>query len=350
MIILQATVEAGRREAAGFVVLPWVTEGIRERYGFVPFPGTLNLRLADEASAAAWLRLQRAGRGTVLPPGAEGFCEAWCVPVRIDEAADGVVVAPRVPGYPEDLIEILAPERVRDRLGLRDGDRCRVAVLAPVRHRCVLFDLEGTLVDFQWRLEPAEAELRGALRAAGYDPAAFAGQNYAGIRHRALDRAADAAQRAAVDRCLDPVYDRYDLDAESRWTLREDARELLARLRAAGVAAGLVTNIGRRAVDRVLHRTGLADAFTAVVTRNDVERMKPSGEGIGRALAALGAEPGQALMVGDSLSDLLAARDAGVEVALVAGGESLLRGLQGHRPDHSLARLGEVAHLVFPSP
>jgi HAD superfamily hydrolase (TIGR01549 family) len=336
-------VEPGRREAAGFVSLPWVGERLRARYGFWPYPGTLNLRLEAPEERARWAALRASPGWWTLPPGEEGFCPAACLPVRVEGAVLGVVVVPAVPGYPQDLVEVLAPESLRQRLGLRDGDPCRLEVLPAPAYPCVLFDLEGTLVDFQWRLAEAEAELRRAAVELGCDPGELASENYAGIRHRALERAAPET----VDRRLGPIYDRYDLDALSRWSLREGAAEVLRDLAAHGLALGLVTNIGRRAAEGALERFALGSFFGAAVTRNDVARMKPDPEGIGQALRRLG-KPGPALMVGDSLSDLFAARGAGVAVAIVAGGESSETSIRAHEPDHFLAGLAGLRGVVFP--
>lgn len=347
MTTLRGTVQTGRREAAGFLTIPWVAERLRARYGFVPYPGTLNLRIETPEDQERWEALRDGPGWWTLHPGEEGFCAAACVPVRVQGEAGGVVVVPRMPGYSRDLVEVAAVENLRERLGLRDGDPCTLEVLAPPVFACVLFDLEGTLVDFQWKLREAEEKLRDAVAELGYDRRGFTSDNYAGIRHRALDQAPSPEAREAVDRRLGPVYDRYDLDALSRWKLREGAPELLRDLAAHGVCLGLVTNIGRRAVEGALDRFGLRPLLAAVVTRNDVERLKPDGDGLQRALQRLECE-GPALMVGDSLSDLFAARNAGIPVAIVAGGESSPEDVRTHRPDHLLASLPDLLRVVFP--
>ncbi|NOY46039.1 MAG: HAD family hydrolase [Deltaproteobacteria bacterium] len=208
--------------------------------------------------------------------------------------------------------------------------------------RCVLFDLEGTLVDFQWKLEEAEAELRRAAAGVlGCGPERFAGLNYAGIWKAAMEAGAPGL-RARVEQTLEPIYDRYDLDAATRWTLQPGASSVLTRLQALGVPTGLVTNVGRRSVAHIVTRLGIDGRFGVVVTRNDVPRMKPAPEGIHKALAALGATAAEALMVGDSLSDIGAARAAGCRVAIVLGGESTEAAIRAARPDLVLTDLREV--------
>ena len=208
--------------------------------------------------------------------------------------------------------------------------------------RCVLFDLEGTLVDFQWKLEEAEAELRRAAAGVlGCGPERFAGLNYAGIWEAAME-AGSPALRARMEQTLGPIYDRYDLDAATRWTLRPGAAPVLTRLRELGVPTALVTNVGRKAVARILARLGIDRGLGTVVTRNDVPRMKPAPDGIRKALDALGATATEALMVGDSLSDIGAARAAGCRVAIVLGGESTEAAIRAARPDRVLTDLGEI--------
>jgi phosphoglycolate phosphatase len=213
----------------------------------------------------------------------------------------------------------------------------------------ILFDLEGTLVDFQWKLEEAEETLRQALVPLGFERQLFDGANYAEIRLRAVEQSASSQAKEAIDCRLAPIYDRYDQDALARWSLRDGATELVQALAAKGVQLALVSNIGRRAGWAVLDKFAVREWFQLVIAREDVTEMKPSGEGIRKALAHFDAAPQNAIMVGDSLTDLRAARDAGVPVILISGGETLYRGLGDETPDHSVSSLSEVFDLLFPA-
>jgi len=348
-MILRGTVVSGRREAAGFLAVPWVTGQLQDTFGLAPYPGTLNVRLSAPAALARWGRLQRVDGGQRLkPPKGSGFCAATGYPVAVNGQVPGIALVPAVEGYPPDLVEVVAAENLRQRLGLADGEVCRLLLRegSEPRFDGVLFDLEGTLVDFQWQLAVAEDALRTAVSGLGFDASLFTNDNYAAIQRRALQLAPSPEAQAAIGRRLGPIYDHYDQDALSRWSLREGARELLEDLRGCGIRTGLVTNIGRRAVTGVLEKFGLGNALGAVFTRDDVTRMKPDGEGIQRALAALNVGAEQALMVGDSLSDLGAARDAGVAIAIVAGGESSPTQVTAAKPDYHLQHLAQVADLV----
>jgi phosphoglycolate phosphatase len=70
---------------------------------------------------------------------------------------------------------------------------------------------------------------------------------------------------------------------------------------------------------------------------------KPEPEVILRALSAIGVEPSEALMVGDALPDLLAARAAGIPVCLVKYGYGDIGQLEQYKPEFWIQSLEELA-------
>lgn len=208
--------------------------------------------------------------------------------------------------------------------------------------RAVIFDFEGTLVDFQWRLAEAEAELRVVFAAQG---CATAG-NYAELWNAAADLAVPQGRLAPLRAALGPVYDRWDADALGRWAPRPGASELLQALAGRGLRTAMVSNIGRAALAAALARFGLDSRLAPVVSRDDVTFMKPRPEGALRALAELQTAPSAALFVGDSRADVLAARAAGLRVAIVRGGECVESDFAALPPDHFVSRLEEIAALT----
>jgi len=210
----------------------------------------------------------------------------------------------------------------------------------------VLFDMEGTLVGFEWRLEEGEAALRDALLAVGFAPGVFAHDSYSSMWNRAVRMPDAPVSEDELRAHLDPVYERYDLDASERWQLRPRAVETVERLRDRGLRLAVVSNIGSSALVATLHALGLAHHFDVVLSRNDVRFMKPDPDGLGRALELLGVDKSRALFVGDSRTDVRAARAAGVRVAVIAGGESDPLALEADPPDHYLTSLSEVLEVL----
>ncbi|MBE7425984.1 MAG: HAD family hydrolase [Ideonella sp.] len=209
-------------------------------------------------------------------------------------------------------------------------------------NRSVIFDFEGTLVDFQWRLAEAEAQLRRACTALGF---AAAG-NYAELWNAAADTLAPQGRIDELRQALGPIYDRWDADALARWSPRPGARELLRQLDEAGIRAAIVSNIGRAALNGALGRFGIERRFAPVVSRDDVAFMKPRTEGTLRAIAELHTAPEATLFVGDSRADVLAARAAGLRVAIVRNGECDESAFADLPPDRFVSRLDEIAGWI----
>jgi HAD superfamily hydrolase (TIGR01509 family) len=86
---------------------------------------------------------------------------------------------------------------------------------------------------------------------------------------------------------------------------------LLAALKDAGVAVGLVSNARRRFVESGLRAAGMYDTFAVIVTSDDVAHPKPGPDAYLAGAAALGAEPGDCVVLEDSPTGLAAGRAAG---------------------------------------
>ncbi len=215
-----------------------------------------------------------------------------------------------------------------------------------MRYTAVIFDFEGTLVDFQWQLEPAEAELRRAFAGLGFGGGEFARGNYASMWNAAADLLTQQGRMAELRQALRPVYDRWDFDALSRWAPRPGATELLRGLAAGGSRAGMVSNVGRRALAEALSRFGFGRWLSPVVSRDEMTWMKPRAEGILRVLSGWQAAPEDVLFVGDSRADVFGARAAGMPVAIIRGGECDESAFADAPPDRMVSRLDDLAGLI----
>jgi phosphoglycolate phosphatase len=95
------------------------------------------------------------------------------------------------------------------------------------------------------------------------------------------------------------------------------ARGALRRLRRKGVRLGLVTASTRGVVEPNLRRLNLDGLFQARLFADDVSNGKPHPEALLRALDELGVPAGDAVYVGDTITDLEMARSAGARFAAV---------------------------------
>jgi phosphoglycolate phosphatase len=201
------------------------------------------------------------------------------------------------------------------------------------RIRAVLFDLDGTLVDSAPGLAAAVNDTLTALNLPPVDLVQirlWIGNGMPRLLKRALTHDQTAEPEAALYARAWPLflaaYDRH-LDAGS--VLYPGAAAILARLAARGIALGCVTNKLARFTHPILRHLGIADYFRVVVGGDTLTARKPDPTPVLHALRQLDATPGEALLVGDSATDVQAGRAAGCLVICVGYGYN--HGLDLHR-------------------
>lgn len=184
------------------------------------------------------------------------------------------------------------------------------------RPAAVVFDCDGLLVDTEPSWERAE-ELMFDRRGLVYGAAERA--LFLGVSVR--DSAAIMAQRfgegdrvaGMYEEVLEIVQGLLEADAKAL----PGAVDLVDRLRARQVRVAVASNSPRSVVEFSLGKAGLADAFEAVVTADDVERPKPAPDPYLRACGLLGAVPAESVAFEDSGTGLAAARAAGLATVAV---------------------------------
>ncbi|WP_254831225.1 CTP-dependent riboflavin kinase [Haloglomus salinum] len=137
-VTLHGTVTAGMGEGRHYISLPGYMEQFVDRLGYEPFAGTLNVDLDEES-------VRERGRMDALDPvridGWEDdertYGPAFCWPATIE--TDGGtydpahVIAPERTHHGDDQLEVIAPDRLRDELGLEDGEEITVRVTGEER-------------------------------------------------------------------------------------------------------------------------------------------------------------------------------------------------------------------------
>ena len=124
--IFRGVVVSGLGEGQYFTQLDWVRQQFLAKFGFEPIAGTFNIKV-DPESETLLATLRNFPGIAILPPSSE-FCAAKCFPARVGSSIDGVLVIPLVEFYPRGLMEIVAPVRVRQTLGVDDNDSVEVRV------------------------------------------------------------------------------------------------------------------------------------------------------------------------------------------------------------------------------
>jgi len=87
----------------------------------------LNLEIVDPESLQHFKDL-KAARGVEVTPEDSSFCSAKCYPVLIAGRLKGAIVFPVVENYPENKMELIASQKIKETLSLTTGDILEVEI------------------------------------------------------------------------------------------------------------------------------------------------------------------------------------------------------------------------------
>lgn len=189
----------------------------------------------------------------------------------------------------------------------------------------VIFDLDGTLVDTAPDLTLA---LNHVLVKAGREAVESAGvRNMVGHGARALivkglEDTGDLLGDAEIDAMFDDFIEFYGANIAIGSRPFPGAVEYLLRLTDAGVKLGLCTNKRQDLTELLTDALDLTRHFEVIAGGDRFPQRKPDPIHVTGTLELLGATADETLFIGDSETDLKAARAAGVPIALVTFGYS----------------------------
>ncbi len=129
-VFLEGTLFTGLGEGRYYMSLEGYRKAFRDKLGFDPFPGTLNLRLNSPHDMET--RRQLDGRKHILIPtfsdGTRTYSSVKLLRCKVNDSEDGAVLLIERTHYGADVLEVVAPVELRRRFRLKDGDRVRVQV------------------------------------------------------------------------------------------------------------------------------------------------------------------------------------------------------------------------------
>ncbi|MBO3842315.1 MAG: HAD family phosphatase [Candidatus Brockarchaeota archaeon] len=182
----------------------------------------------------------------------------------------------------------------------------------------VLFDMDGTLIEFNYDLGSARMIGIARLLEMGVDRRVLSESKPIAIN---IEDAVEFMRRKGFSedelkdlrRKVYEAVEAVELKAAEKPVVRSGVSELLSWLKEREVKTAVCTNNCKKAVEIVLETTGLKKFFNDVFTRNDVDRLKPFPDLILKACEKLGVHPWKTVHVGDSPIDIEAAVKAGVK-------------------------------------
>ncbi|NUN70489.1 MAG: HAD family hydrolase [Bacteroidetes bacterium] len=214
------------------------------------------------------------------------------------------------------------------------------------RYRTIIFDMDGTLTRTNQLIFDSFNHVAGKYLGKQLTPPEIIA--YFGPPEEEAVRNMIGTQQ--IGRAMEEYYQFYRSEHHRLAEIYPGTVEILEFLRRSGVRLALFTGKGRMTTDITLEQFGITSYFEMTVTGDDVELHKPSGDGIRRILQRFGIAPEEALMVGDAVADITAARETGVEVASVVWDSYGKDAVMALGPDHLFHDVDEFAawlHRIY---
>jgi phosphoglycolate phosphatase len=214
----------------------------------------------------------------------------------------------------------------------------------------VLVDVDGTMVDsvpdLAWCVDrmmeqigrPPHGEARVRL---------WVGNGVERLVKRALTGELEAEPDPAdFERALPVFLDLYQANTSTRSQLYPGVREGLDLLAERGYPLGCVTNKAARFTEPLLTALGVDRYFTLVVSGDTLPERKPDPMPLLYAARYFGVEPTRSLLVGDSISDVKAARAAGFAIVCMSYGYNHGLDIRDFGPDAVIESMAELGQLL----
>ena len=184
--------------------------------------------------------------------------------------------------------------------------------------RCILFDLDGTLIDSY----EAIAECLNAAREAFSLPPLTHAEVVRRVGHGLESLMAESLGAANVAEGVRLFRERYAVVCLAKSRLLPGVAATLRELAARGYRMAVITNKPAFFSRRILQHLGVGDLFP-ILYGPDTAPAKPDPEMALRCLREMGCDPREAVLVGDMLVDRETAENAGIAFfAVPTGSES----------------------------
>lgn len=220
------------------------------------------------------------------------------------------------------------------------------------RPKLILIDLDGTLVDSVPDLAWCVNETLIRLGMKPHEESSirqWVGNGVDRLVERALVNDIDGMPEAALrEKALPIFYDLYAENTAERSCLYPGVEAGLQAFASMGCRIGCVTNKAERFTLPLLEKLGILSRFELVVSGDRLPERKPSPRPLLFAAEYFRVAPGDSTMIGDSRSDVAAARSAGFQIVCVSYGYNHGIDIREEKPDAVVDSMEDVVALFEP--
>lgn len=212
--------------------------------------------------------------------------------------------------------------------------------------KAILTDMDGTFTMFNLDYMRMRRTALQLLEEAGLMRPSFSDQMSIYLMLKELQGTISEDRLNEVKNRIYQEVETIEAGAAEKVQLAPGAREALNELKQMRKKIVVVTNNGRIGAERTIDRLGLNGIFDGVVTRDDVEELKPDPGIVLKALNLVNVDREDAILVGDAVIDIKAAKAASIRSVAVPTGPFPAARLLQEEPDFIVGSFLEVPGLV----
>ncbi len=214
----------------------------------------------------------------------------------------------------------------------------------------ILIDVDGTLVDSVPDLSFCVDEMQKALDLPERGEASvrqWVGNGVERLVKRALTDSMDGEpEEALYQKALAVFRELYAENTSKRSHLYDGVITGLDYLKNAGYTLGCVTNKAGEFTLPILRDLSIYEYFEVIICGDDTARKKPDPLPLLTAAERLSIDPQKSLMIGDSQSDVKAARAAGFQIVCMSYGYNHGEDIRSFNPDAVLDSFAELPQYL----
>ena len=222
--------------------------------------------------------------------------------------------------------------------------------MAVRKPKMILIDVDGTLVDSVPDLTYCVDEMMKALGREPHGEAKvrdWVGNGVERLTRRALIGQLDGEPSDEDFAKGYPIFlELYKDNTSKRSCLYPGVREGLDYMKSQGYLLGCVTNKDAQFTIPLLKGLGVYDEFGIVVSGDTLPVKKPDPQPLLHAAAHFGVGAEDSLMLGDSKSDVTAARNAGFQIVCMSYGYNHGEDIRNYHPDAVIDSMVELKELL----
>ncbi len=213
----------------------------------------------------------------------------------------------------------------------------------------IVFDLDGTLIDTSHDLLDS---LNFCLSTIDLEPVEYGqlsvlvGQGAKAMLTRAFDIRSKSVSDSELNEFFELFVSHYGKNMPGKSRAYDGLDEALERLQIDGVRFAICTNKHESLARLLMEKLGMSDQFVALTGGNSFSFRKPDGRHILETIKLANGKPDRTIMIGDSINDIAAAKDAGIPSIGVPFGFSDVP-IADLKPDGIISHYDELTYQLI---